>query len=210
MRTRIYRAVDLAYCVAAPWNIICPASTHTQSCGVYQRYHMLEYSTKPWLRHRRSLPQLAHLVWHKDGESLISFLTGNLSMFHDTLTLRPCHASYRISLGIIHDRLLQHAPAFSSSCYIHQCKYSVMKQKTVMSGMIRFDKFNAGKCHSAAAIIASLWRLTQATYKACALVNFSCSVFLFRAWRSELPPTCSLLMKMLGTLRWLVISCRAS
>lgn len=43
-------------------------------------------------------------------------------------------------------------------------------------------------------------------YKALAAVSLLLRSSFLRAWMSELPPMCSLLMKMLGTLRWLVIS----
>jgi hypothetical protein len=46
-------------------------------------------------------------------------------------------------------------------------------------------------------------------YKALAAVSLLLRSSFLRAWRSELPPMCCLLMKMLGTLRWLVISARA-
>lgn len=46
-------------------------------------------------------------------------------------------------------------------------------------------------------------------YKALAAVSLLLRSSFLRAWMSELPPMCSPLMKMLGTLRWLVISARA-
>lgn len=48
------------------------------------------------------------------------------------------------------------------------------------------------------------------TQRACAVVSLDFSWSFGKAWMSELPPMCSLLMKMLGTERWFVISCRAS
>lgn len=51
--------------------------------------------------------------------------------------------------------------------------------------------------------------MNNSFYKAPASFSNWGSSFL-RAWRSEFPPMCSLLMKMLGTERWLVISSRAS